>query len=382
MGIRMVPSFFRPNRGSKASDAGTKGIDPQPAKPGSQPVLPPLDPSKLNRIKGRTVMLPSQTPERTEVKPARPPISRPQPDTKPPVTFMGSTPPESTFVKQPRKFLNVPIPFTQKISKRTWDACAEKWEAMPTGDSRMLSHPEDILKNKEYMDMLKDEHPNFRNYSLQGIEDNAYDVLKKHPKFQAELARSRNELYSIPSAPTGSRIMKPGEQRFLTAAFKRMGEEFGKHPMRIHGETAITGNKQGGISEPTYNPRGNVTFIPRQGDNYNVHTHPPFHEPLTSSASEPDHKVAAEAYVRENKMGTYVSNGKDVLHISPTSTELTKLIPDPKLEKKLGKFPTAFELPTPQQPPYPLANHEAPPTFRGNWEPPAGWKPPRDGQRD
>ena len=79
--------------------------------------------------------------------------------------------------------------------------------------------------------------------------------------------------------------------------------------------------------------------------------------------------MAAHMYrLHDNKMGAYVTNGKDVLHIQPDSLELVKLIPDPKVERKLGKFPEAFKLPTPQRPPYPFPNHEAPAAFR-NWDP-------------
>jgi hypothetical protein len=77
-------------------------------------------------------------------------------------------------------------------------------------------------------------------------------------------------------------------------------------------------------------------------------------------------------------MKEYVTNGKDVLHIPPTNMGLVRLHPDPKMEETLGKFPVAFTVPKPQEPPYPFANHEAPAAFRKDWEPPAGWAPPED----
>ena len=79
-----------------------------------------------------------------------------------------------------------------------------------------------------------------------------------------------------------------------------------------------------------------------------------------------------------NRMTEYLTNGKDVLHIHPASLELVKLLPDPRVEKILGKFPEAFRLPTPQQPPHPFSNHEAPAAFKKDWAPPAGWRPPED----
>ena len=389
-GMRMLPSFLRPNRGLQASGTGTKPVDPHPVKLPSKQETPPSRPG-LQRVNSLPTHLPSNPlPQRPEAKPIqgmmytsgdgknspmvfseesfRPgKLSRPLPDTEPPVTYMrppGNEPLESSFEKRPRKIFNIPIPFTQQMSKRTWDACAEKWSAMPTGDSIIFEHPEYMLKNKEYMDILKEKHPDFKNYSPEDKDYYGHEVLKKHPKYQAELAKSRNELYSIPSGPTGERMMKPGEQRFLTAALKRIGEEFKHKPLRIHGETAITGTKKGRISEPVYYPTGGATFFPKNDDNYNLHTHPPYQGPLTNSASEADHKTAAEVYLRVNKMGTYFSNGKDVMHISPTSTELTKLIADPKLEKKLGKFPVGYIIPDPQRPPNPFTNHEAPGEFR------------------
>ena len=68
-------------------------------------------------------------------------------------------------------------------------------------------------------------------------------------------------------------------------------------------------------------------------------------------------------------MMAYVTNGKDVMHIPPDSTKLVKLLPDPKWEKRYGKFPVAFELPAPQKPSYPFSNHEAPATFKPWKEP-------------
>jgi hypothetical protein len=369
-GMRMWPSFSRLHREAKTSDSGTKRAGSQPAQPPSKPGGQPSGPA-LKRSESLPARLPSHPFEPAEVKPARPPISRPLPDTKPPVSFLkpqGTETRESLFEKKSRRIFNIPIPFTQRMSKRTWDACVEKSNAMSANSSKLFEHLEYMPENKEYVDILKERHPDIASYSPQEIKKHSYNLLNKHPKFEAETAKSLNELYSIPSRATGSRMMKPGEQRFLTAAFKRLGEEFKNNPLRIHGEMGISGTKKGRISEPEYSSTQDVIIITKTDDNYVLHTHPPYHEPLTSSASREDHIQAAEAYYRLfHKRGCYVTNGKDVMHISPTSTELTRLIPDPKLEKKLGQFPAAFTLPEPQRPSHPFANHEAPGGF-GPWD--------------
>jgi hypothetical protein len=177
----------------------------------------------------------------------------------------------------------------------------------------------------------------------------------------AGLAQSRNEVSRLPNGPTAARKMAPDEQRFLTDAFRRIQEDIREKPFHIHGETGVVGNKEGGITYFGYNPGGTVSTPTRKGDRYHLHTHPPFMEPLTSSASGTDHKEAAMMYtIFDNKTTAYVTNGRDVLHIQPNSTELVKLIPDPEVERNLGKFPVAFTLPKAQEPPYPFANHEAP----------------------
>jgi hypothetical protein len=162
--------------------------------------------------------------------------------------------------------------------------------------------------------------------------------------------------------------MRPDEQRFLTQAFRRLKDSFQDKPFRIHGETAVVGNSLGAITQFVYSPKGSVSADNLPGNRYDLHTHPPFMEPFTSSASGADHIVAADLYLEHgNKTDTYVTNGKDVLHISPNSTELVKLIPDPEMEKELGEFPVAFTLPKAQEPPYPFANHEAPASFK-QWD--------------
>jgi hypothetical protein len=183
------------------------------------------------------------------------------------------------------------------------------------------------------------------------------------------MAQARNEIGALPNGATGTRMMREDEQKFLTEAFQGLRDGFKDKPFHIHGETALVGGKDGKIVESNYSPEGNSYADIEKGDRYHLHTHPPFLEPFTSSASGADHYAAALMYTAlDNKMDAYVTNGKDVLHIPPSSTELTRLIPDPAVEERLGKFPVAYELPVPQKRPYPFSNHEAPPAAKP-WDP-------------
>jgi hypothetical protein len=156
-------------------------------------------------------------------------------------------------------------------------------------------------------------------------------------------------------------------------------EEIKKDPFQMHGEWGAIGDRKGEVMFLTHNPKESVTLRPDQDDNYVFHSHPPFGQPFDSSASEQDHLAAAHTYLEHNnRTNEYLTNGRDVLHIPPASMELVQLHPDPKREETLGKFPEAFRLPKPEQPPYPFQNHEAPAAFKENWQPPEGWQPPED----
>jgi hypothetical protein len=311
----------------------------------------------LQRSNSNPARPPSNTPERTQVKPDRPEITRSEPDPKKPKHF--------------GRILGIPLPF------RTNAGAKQKEQAM--GDHKSISFHDlepELKRNPELMDIIKKQHPKFDRYSMAG-KAKTLNLLKDHPAYTVALTKVQNEKLRIPTGPTASRTMKPGEQKFMTNAFQQLNEDIQKNPFHMHGETAITGTKDGEITQFNHTPGGVSHASPAKGDKYHLHTHPPFMEPSTSSASREDHNVAAKFYLRENnKTGTYVTNGKDVLHIQPDSTELVKLIPDPKQEEKLGKFPVSFSLPDPQRPPNPFSNHEAPAAFKENWEPPAGWKPP------
>ena len=218
-----------------------------------------------------------------------------------------------------------------------------------------------IEHDAEFKDIIRSRHPDFSNYSRAEKAEHSHAMLIDHPRYLAKMARVRNVVQSIPSGATATRPMRPLEQQFLTRAFRRLKSMFQAHPFRIHGETAISGNRQGRLFPPVYSPHSSVTSTFYEGYKYHLHTHPPFWEPVVSSASTQDHIVAAELYgFKNNKMDSFVTNGKDVLHIPPDSTELIKLIPDSRWEKKLGEFPVAFTVPDPQRPPNPFFNNEAP----------------------
>jgi hypothetical protein len=231
-----------------------------------------------------------------------------------------------------------------------------------------------IRRDPEFKEMVYTKHPYVDGYD----DSQKTEVIKEminHPRFRAEMAKARNEAGAIPSRPTASRTMRPEEQHFLTLAFRRLQESFQRNPFHIHGETAIVGEWDGRPRWMKYFPTSEAQLNIGPGDKFNLHTHPPFIEPFTSSASEADHRAAALVYWHENMgMDTFVTNGKDVMHIPPDSTELIKLVPDPEVEKQLGNFPVAFKL-DPQQPPRPFSNPESPATFRP-WEYPESWNNP------
>jgi hypothetical protein len=305
----------------------------------------------LKRVNSLPAHLPSNPPRQTEVKPVRKPISRPKPDARPPATFQSNG--------------------------RLVEGSIRKIQAMKRNVTDRYGHFEHLIQNdEEYKAILKSKHPNFDFYSP-AMKDLAFGVLLDHPRFQADFAHARNLASAIPTGPTATRTMEPLEQKFLTQAFRQLNEQIGKNPFRMHGETLFVGNREGDVTRSTYSPKGQVEDRFSKPDKFQLHNHPPFGGPFDSSASQADHRVAAELYRDGNlKMNSYLTNGKDALHIRPDSTELVKLIPDPRLEEQLGKFPVAFELPKPENPPQPFSNHEAPAGFKA-WVPPEGWVPPK-----
>lgn len=339
---RLPSSAFRPRPDIQPKDPGLKRSDSSPAR------------------------LDAPAPAKTEVRNARKPITSATPDAITPEHF--SDPP-----LKPGKVLGATVPFQKaRIEKRNEDRIksgAERKALALAGITDATGFRPDI-SNPEYLDVIQAYHPGIANYSPEKKKHHVAEMLKNHPRFLSELAQSRNEGLGIPNGPTATRKMKPDEQAFLTRAFRYLRDEFRAQPFRIHGETAVIGNGKGEIVRAVYAPEGSVTAKVTPGDKYHLHTHPPFGEPFASSASAQDHRLAAFIYtLNDGKMGSYVSNGKDVLHIQPDSMELVKLTPDPKMEKKLGEFPVAFELPAPKQPPRPFSNHESPAAFKP-WAPP------------
>ncbi|HLP42092.1 MAG TPA: hypothetical protein VK465_11335 [Fibrobacteria bacterium] len=367
LGINFRFTTQRHKAESQPAGSGSKPSDSNPAKPSVKKALPPLDPD-LKRIKSLIDILPSEIPERAEVKPIRHPITRPTGDVVPPKDFavpLGKP--------KPRTFFGLPIQFLKTGTRKQEEqriiaGAVEKTKALRMNAVNLVEIEKELGRNPEYLDIVKERHPNYDRYS-DTAKAKALGMLMDHPEYRAASAKMRNEKLSVPNGPTATRYMTKDEQKFFTNAFQKLNEEIKEKPFRIHGETAITGDKKGNVTQFNYNPGGVSDAKPGKGDKFHLHTHPPFMEPFTTSASEPDHIVAATLYRNYNKTTAYVTNGTDVLHIQPHSLELVKLIPDPKAEKRLGKFPEAFRIPDPQRPAYPFTNHEAPATFRQRLSP-------------
>jgi hypothetical protein len=229
----------------------------------------------------------------------------------------------------------------------------------------------------QYRELLESMHPRIQAYSSDK-QDKAYDaVTGSHPKFTADLASAFNQWTTIPNHATSIRKMEPFEQLFLTNAMRRIREDVANRPFHIHGESGVLGDENGNVTWFGHSPEGKIGIPVMPDYKFVLHSHPPFMEPATSSASELDHEAAADSYLKFKAM-EYVTNGKDVLHIRPDSLELVRLHPDPSREWLLGKFSEAFQVPDPQRPPRPVSKHEAPAAFPEKWLPPAGWTPPAD----
>jgi hypothetical protein len=314
----------------------------------------------LQRSDSFPARLPSHPLQRTEARHERTSITRPKPDARPPEDFREGG--------GKRQGAEVKYEFMKLVEENHFlrDWLAPKIEGNP-----------------EYMQCLESAHPRIRSYSPEQKEKAYYDFAFSHPALSAKIAKKRNELYAVPNYPTSRRCMKPAEQKFLTEAMRLIREDAENKPFHMHGEWGVVGDRSGAIVEFTHNPMGSVDLSSAQGDKYFLHSHPPFGQPFDSSPSETDHRVAAKLYMEfDNKAKEYLTDGKAVLHFPPANMELIRLHPDPKAENAIGKFPVAFTLPDPRLPARPFANHESPAAFPGNWQPPAGWKPPEDYPKD
>ena len=325
--------------------------------------------SSLKRTHSLPARLPSHTPQRAEVKLDRKPIIRPKPDTEPPKTFEAP---------RPRKIFGIPLAFNRKnengISEEEIIRKGARQKMRMLSDPALNDRYEDLSRKGEFRGILKDFRKRSSGKEKWLQEEKEIELLYNHPKFAAEMAEARNKLQRIPNGPTGSRMMRPDEQDFLMNAFDRIQADVHKHPFHIHGESAMVGNANNQITDFSYNAGKGNDLMAQPGTQYHLHTHPPFGGPFTSAASDADHVIAAENYFRYGA-DTYFTDGKDVMHIMPNSTEVIKLTPDPELEKRWGKFPVAFKVPDPKRPPYPLSHHESPFAFK-KWDSPEDWNPP------
>ena len=352
---RFSPSTPKPAQTGQSKESGAKPAGPHAATPPAQEGARASGAS-LKRVDSLPARLPSQTPQRAEVKPIRNPITRPTPDTTPP----------KSFEVEPPKIFGIPLNIKSEEG-RIVDAAREKMKAL-SSDPFKAYVANAMSENPEYREIAKDYIKAFSDEGKRPKGMRVTDFFFTHPKFRAEMAKARNELCSIPSGPTGSRMMDVEEQFFLTKAFKRIQDDVREKPFHIHGESAMIGDQHCQVKEFTHKAGQNCGSDLNGGDRFHLHTHPPFDAPFDASASNKDHLVAADVY-QSHGVKTYVTNGKDVLQIMPNSTELIKLNPDPKVEEVMGKFPVAFKVPDPLQPPYPFSNHEAPVAYQP-WEGP------------
>ena len=345
-----IPYPAKPGQPMSLKDSAKEGAQSRSAELPSQPESASSGPA-LKRVDSLPARLPSQTPQRAEVKPICHPISRALPaDKKPP----------KIFGKGRSKIFGRLFGCTIKSEEtKTLEAASAKKKAMQKEGYFMMEFMKNSLK--------KD--PEYKEIAGGKEEEQQLDTLLNHPRFLAEYAKVRNEKLAIPNYPTGTRTMGREEQLFLTHAFECIKEDVRKNPFHIHGETGMLGNTSCRVTQFNYSPiKECITFYTPES-RYDLHTHPAFDEPFTSSASGQDHSEAASRYLKHNpKVDTYVTNGRDVMQIMPTSTELIKLVPDPKVEEEVGKFPVAFKVPAPQRPPYPYSNHEAPAAVKA-WNP-------------
>jgi hypothetical protein len=307
------------------------------------------------RSRSLPARLPSNPSAPVEVRTVRKSITRPLPDTKPPKQFRAAG--------GMQERINAKIAYINEVLEK---------------DPKLSWAVSAIHSNTQCRGTLDYAHPRFRQYSRENQIKAVDAFCDSDPQLLVERAKRRNERHGIPNYATSSRVMKPLEQKFLASAMQCIRKDAESKPFHIHGESGAVGDAFGNLIWSGYNPKGSILFPIIKNEKYKLHSHPPFQEPHTSSASEPDHWLAAAMYLRSTKSTCYVTNGKDVLQIQPDSMTLVKLIPDPKMEEKAGRFPEAFRLPEPQQPPRPFANHEAPASFRGGWQPPATWAPPPD----
>jgi hypothetical protein len=121
----------------------------------------------------------------------------------------------------------------------------------------MISKIED---SRYYKESLESMHPKFRYYT-KANKLKAYEAMTyAHPKLRVGTAWKRNAKYTVPNYPTSTRIMKPMEQKFLSAAMRRIQEDVAQKPFHRHGESSIVGSKNGEIVEFKHEPQGSVGF--------------------------------------------------------------------------------------------------------------------------
>jgi hypothetical protein len=373
-GIRMSTSSVKSHQGPRTTGAGNERVKSQSTNPPAKAGLPPLGPG-LQRVDSNPARLPSNTPQRPEAKPIqgisegpfRPgKLSRTESDIFSPIHFGRSPVPPPTLAPARATFLGIPFPFgksessTTKNESSTLHGSKLKEAYLEKNPYRFKDFEPSVTCHPDLMEIIKERYPNY-DEADEYLRDKAMDkALKGHPKYLAEQLYHLNAINNAPTAATATRTMTEVEHKFLAGALHMVSEDVHDREFHIHGESSVIGNEKGELTHFHHEPRGGVKLILKEGDKYNLHTHPPFEEPATSAASVTDHKTAAFLYSHRNGHLSYVTNGKDVLHIQPDSMELVKLKPNPEMVKRYGEFPVGFMVPKPAQPPYPFFHHEAP----------------------
>jgi hypothetical protein len=280
----------------------------------------------LKRSESFPARLPSDTPPRADVKAARKPISRPEPDllyTRESFDFRRHAGGRRAGAELKKNFMD------------------EVKAMYPT--SQWLRSG--IEGRSHYRGLLESVHPKYDSYSPEQKTKAIDDLAHTHPKLLAEQANWRNRKYGVPNFPTANRLMKTDEQKFLSQAMRLIREDVEKHPFHIHGESGVVGDKHGQIREHDYNPAHNIKLTHRRGDKYVIHSHPPFLGLFSSSPSDQDHKVAALTYLEFNsRTKEYLTNGKDVLEIPSDSLQLIQLHPRSERGKGHRKIPRGIHL--------------------------------------
>lgn len=240
----------------------------RPARPWSQPGAQPSGPG-LQRSNSLPAHLPSNPFQPTEVKTVRKSITRPEPDTRPPVDFRHAG--------GDREAAKLKEETVSHIERNYFWGWLEKT----------------IDGSPHYRKCLESIHPKITSYTREQREK-AYDAFAwADPKLNAEIAKKRNRMFGIPNYATSRRFMDPIEQKFISQFMQRIGKDAGKTSFHMHGEFGAVGDKKGKIVNFTHSSEQFISLTKKKGDQFSIHSHGPYNKPFDFSPSEGDHKQGA-----------------------------------------------------------------------------------------